>query len=132
MRCLLVGALVLVSLCGDARAWVDEGHKSVCKIAFGLAPADTRAADRKLIRSDTEFDTFTDSCVFPDHPRVRAPGHGSDQDEILRHARIVVRPADGNVSFSQDFLDANEPLVKEQLQRADARLARLLDTAFEN
>jgi S1/P1 Nuclease len=28
-----------------------------------------------LIRSDAEFDTFTDSCVFPDHPRKRAPEH---------------------------------------------------------
>jgi hypothetical protein len=74
MRCFLVGAhFVLVSLCGDTRAWGDEGHKIVCEITFRLAQADTRAAVRKLIRSDTEFDTFTDSYVFPDHPRIRAP-----------------------------------------------------------
>jgi hypothetical protein len=53
----------------------DEGHKIVCEIAFRLAQPDKRAAVRKLIRSDTEFDTFSESCVFPDHPRKRASEH---------------------------------------------------------
>jgi hypothetical protein len=269
MRCFLVGAFVLVSLCGEARAWGDEGHKIVCEIAFRLAQADTRAAVRKLIRSDTEFDTFTDSCIFPDHPRIRAPEHfinlprdssGLTSDTcpqagkcvltaILNDSKVLSSKAekvtdrlialkslghwvgdihqplhvsfeddrggnnikvdgkcsgnlhatwdvclvenavgpdvqeaatdlidsitpemktkwsasdprdwanesfaiseavktqycvmhgsscdqpDGNISISQDYLDANEPLVKEQLQRAGVRLARLLDTAFGN
>jgi S1/P1 Nuclease len=72
MRYFMLAALALLSVCGEARAWGDEGHKVVCEIAFRLAQPDTRAAVRKLIRSDTEFDTFTDSCVFPDHPRKRA------------------------------------------------------------
>ena len=67
--------LALVSQCGNAHAWGDEGHKIVCEIAFRLAQPDTRAAIRKLIRSDTEFDTFSESCVFPDHPRKRASEH---------------------------------------------------------
>ena len=56
MRCLLVA---LVSQCGDAYAWGDEGHKIVCEIAFRLAQPDTRSAVRKLIRSHTEVDTFS-------------------------------------------------------------------------
>ena len=75
MRCFLLAIMVLGSLCSNAWAWGDEGHKIVCDIAFRLAQPDTRAAIRKLIRSDTEFDTFADSCVFPDHPRKRAPEH---------------------------------------------------------
>jgi hypothetical protein len=76
MRCFLLAILALVSIFGgNAWAWGDTGHKIVCEIAFRLAQPDTRAAVRKLIRSDSEFDTFTDSCVFPDHPRKRASEH---------------------------------------------------------
>jgi nuclease S1 len=63
------------AFCGNAWAWGDTGHKIVCEIAFQLAAADTRAAIRKLIRTDQEFDTFADSCIFPDHPRKRASEH---------------------------------------------------------
>jgi hypothetical protein len=38
----------------------------------------------------------------------------------------------GSVSIGTDYLDANEPVVKEQLQKAGVRLARILDTAFGN
>ena len=75
MRFPLVVVLALLALCTEARAWGDEGHKVVCEIAFRLAQPDTRAAVRRLIRSDTEFDTFSDLCVFPDHPRIRASEH---------------------------------------------------------
>jgi len=39
---------------------------------------------------------------------------------------------DGSVSITMEYLDANEPIVKEQLQKAGVRLARILDTAFGN
>jgi hypothetical protein len=38
----------------------------------------------------------------------------------------------GSVSISADYLDANEQVVKERLQKAGVRLARILDTAFGN
>ena len=75
MRFFLIASIAVVAFCSEARAWGDEGHKIVCEIAFRLAQPDTRAAIRRLIRSDTEFDNFSDSCVFPDHPRIRAPEH---------------------------------------------------------
>ena len=75
MRYILLSVLALISQCGNAHAWGDEGHKIVCEIAFRLTQPDTRAAVRKLIRSDTEFDTFSESRVFPDHPRKRASEH---------------------------------------------------------
>ena len=75
MRYVLLVMLAPVWQCGSAHAWEDEGHKIVCEIAFRLAQPDTRAAVRKLIRSDTEYDAFSESCVFPDHPRKRASEH---------------------------------------------------------
>lgn len=75
MRCLSLAVILWAALCGQAAAWGDEGHKIVCEIAFRLAQPDTRAAVRKLIKSGTEFDTFAESCVFPDHPRIHAPRH---------------------------------------------------------
>jgi len=269
MRCFLLAIIAFASLCSNAWAWGDEGHKIVCDIAFRLAQPDTRAAIRKLIRSDTEFDTFADSCVFPDHPRRRAPehfinfprdSHGLTSDEcpgadkcvltaILNDSQVLasksekradrlialkslghwvgdihqplhasfeddrggnsirvngncsgnlhgtwdnclVRSAvgpdvtdaatdlingittemkarwneseprdwanesfaiaeaaktqyciingsscdepEGSITINQEYLDANEPVVKEQLQKAGVRLAKLLDTAFGN
>jgi hypothetical protein len=75
VRIFLLAAFALALFSGDAHAWGDTGHKVVCEIAFRLAQPDTRAAIRKLIRSDSEFDTFSESCVFPDHPRKRPSEH---------------------------------------------------------
>lgn len=52
-----------------------EGHQIVCEIAYRLATVDTRAAIRKLIRNDQEYDTFSEACVYPDHPHKRASEH---------------------------------------------------------
>lgn len=38
----------------------------------------------------------------------------------------------GSVSIGVNYLNVNEPVVKEQLQKAGVRLARILDTAFGN
>lgn len=75
MRYILLIMLALATGCENANAWGDEGHKIICEMAFRLAQPNTRAAVRRLIRSDTEFDTFSESCVFPDHPRRRASEH---------------------------------------------------------
>jgi hypothetical protein len=70
---LLLALLLLFASGGNAWAWGDIGHTVVCEIAFRLAAPDTRAAIRKLIRDDPQFDTFGESCTFPDHPHTRAP-----------------------------------------------------------
>ena len=67
--------LILVSLGSEARAWGDLGHKVICEIAFRLVQPDTRAAINQLMQLDREFKTFSDSCVHPDHPRIRASEH---------------------------------------------------------
>ncbi|MDA9420993.1 S1/P1 nuclease [Bradyrhizobium sp. CCBAU 53380] len=75
MRRFSLAAVFLLAFCTHASAWGDEGHKIVCEIAYRLAQPDTRAAIRKLIQADKVFDTFSDSCVFPDHPRIRRTEH---------------------------------------------------------
>lgn len=37
---------------------------------------------------------------------------------------------EGRVVISADYLATNEPIVKEQIQKAGVRLARLLDSIF--
>jgi S1/P1 Nuclease len=59
----------------DALAWGDEGHKTICQIAFDKVKPRTRAAINELIQADGEFNTFSDSCTWPDHPPKRAAEH---------------------------------------------------------
>ena len=73
--CCVLAMLVLVSLGGEARAWGDLGHKVICEIAYRLVQPDTRATIDQLMRLDREFKTFSDSCIYPDHPRIRASEH---------------------------------------------------------
>ena len=48
------------AMSGNAWAWGDEGHKIVCEIAMRLAVPSTRAEIRRLIKTDSEFDFFSD------------------------------------------------------------------------
>ena len=68
-------ALLGVAITTDAHAWGDTGHKIVCEIAFKTVKPSTRAAIIKLIRADGQFETFSDACTWPDHPRKRAEEH---------------------------------------------------------
>jgi hypothetical protein len=73
-RLALVLATFFAMTC-NAWAWGDEGHRIVCEIAMRLAVSSTRAEIRRLIKTDSEFDFFSDSCTWPDHPRKRAAEH---------------------------------------------------------
>ena len=75
MRALMLASLGLFAFCGHAWAWGSTGHQIVCEIAFRLAATDTRAAIRKLISKDDEYNTFSESCIFPDRPPKRRPEH---------------------------------------------------------
>jgi hypothetical protein len=69
---------IVASVAGASRdgwAWGDQGHKVICEIAMRLAQPSTRAEIQKLISNDDRFDSFSDSCTWPDHPRQRASEH---------------------------------------------------------
>lgn len=89
LRGLSLAALALASLSDNARVWSDPGHKIICEIAFRLAHQDTRAAIRRLMESDTEFKTFSDSCVFPDHPfRGQAHAHNGATRGVAQRVHV--------------------------------------------
>ena len=72
---ILIALVVLFPISSDAWAWGDQGHKVICEIALRLAQPSTRAEIQKLISNDEWFGTFSDSCIWPDHPRQRASEH---------------------------------------------------------
>ena len=67
--------MVLFSFSSHTWAWGDEGHKVICEIAFRLVLLSSRAEIPRLIKTDTEFHRFSDSCIWPDHPRKRTAEH---------------------------------------------------------
>jgi hypothetical protein len=75
MRHIVLALVLLLPISGNAWAWGDEGHKVICEIAMRLVQPSTRAEIQKLISSDDRFDSFSDSCTWPDHPRQRAGEH---------------------------------------------------------
>ena len=56
-------------------AWGDVGHKIVCEIAFHELNDTARAKVTELIGRDPEFQSFADSCIWPDHPKRRRVEH---------------------------------------------------------
>jgi hypothetical protein len=50
------------------------GIKSFVKLLRSVRP-ETQTAINRLIKLDSEYQTFSDSCVYPDHPRIRASEH---------------------------------------------------------
>ena len=75
LRLIMPLLLLLLSIGSDAWAWGDEGHKVICEIAFRLAKPSTQAEIQRLLKTDTEFNRFSNSCIWPDHPRKRTAEH---------------------------------------------------------
>jgi hypothetical protein len=67
--------LCVLAVTSEAHAWGDEGHKTVCQIAFDKVKPNTRVAIVRLIKADGQFKSFSDACTWPDHPRKRAGEH---------------------------------------------------------
>ena len=59
----------------EAAAWGDLGHKIVCQIAFEQLSEPVKKRVNALIKSDAQFASFSESCVWPDHPRKRPSEH---------------------------------------------------------
>jgi S1/P1 Nuclease len=51
------------------------GHKIVCETAFHELNDKAREEVGKLIATDDEFTAFSDSCIWPDHPKRRRVEH---------------------------------------------------------
>jgi len=78
LPCLTVSFVVVLGSIGEAGpawGWGDLGHKIVCQIAFQELNDKARTEVVRLIALDEAFDSFTDACTWPDHPRKRAEEH---------------------------------------------------------
>jgi hypothetical protein len=75
LRLMVVLLVAVFPISSVAWAWGDEGHKVICEIALRLVQPNTRAEIQKLISADERFNSFSDSCTWPDHPRQRASEH---------------------------------------------------------
>src|SRR4051795_7790348 len=75
VKCCVAALLASLMFGGSAHAWGDNAHKVICAIAFELAEPHTQDEIQDLIALDPKYSSFSDSCVFPDHPRIRAPEH---------------------------------------------------------
>ncbi|HEX8480653.1 MAG TPA: S1/P1 nuclease [Allosphingosinicella sp.] len=63
---------------GNARAWGQGGHYTVCAIAYlNLTPAAKAEVDR-LVALNGRFPGFVETCTFPDNPVSRANEHYSN------------------------------------------------------
>ena len=49
--------------------------RSFARLPSAWPSRDTRAEIQRLIKTDTELHSFSDSCIWPDHPRKRAAEH---------------------------------------------------------
>ena len=74
LTCLAV-SLALIGSASPVWAWGDLGHQIVCQIAFQELNDKARAEVIRLIALDEAFDSFTNACTWPDHPRKRAEEH---------------------------------------------------------
>jgi hypothetical protein len=75
MRLGFVAMTLTLLLPQPADAWGDRGHRIICEIALQeLTPAAKHEVSR-LMALDTEFTSFSDACIWADHPRKRADEH---------------------------------------------------------
>lgn len=91
-------SLAAVAWSQPAIAWGDYGHKIICEIAFQELETTARERVKVLIRLDPEFRYFSDSCVWPDHPRQRAKEH------FINLPRSVLSVNDTNCPLSDQCL----------------------------
>lgn len=128
MRRLLLATLILGSLCGNAWAWGDTAHQIICEMAFRLAKPTTQTEIQRLINSDPAgtYPDFSESCVMPDHPRIRASEHflnlprdstglSSDQCPLAPACVLTAILSDLAIVSSRKETDARRLLALESL-----------------
>jgi len=85
-------ALSLALIVAPSPVWAcgDLGHRVICQIAFQELNDTARNEVIRLIALDPTFDSFTDACTWPDHPRKRAEEHFVNVPRSLQAIRVRV------------------------------------------
>ena len=145
MRLLLFANLILGLFCSHAWAWGDTAHQVICEVAFRLAKPATQVEIQRLINSDpaATFPDFSESCVFPDHPRIRAPEHflnlprgsaglSSDQCPQAQKCVLTAILSDQRTLASKDETDVNRLLALKSLGHWVGDIHQPLHVSFED
>ncbi len=145
MRLLLFLNLILGFFCSHAWAWGDTAHQVICEIAFQMTKPATQAEIQRLINSDPSatFPDFSEACVFPDHPRIRAPEHylnlprdsaglSSDQCPLAQKCVLTAILSDQKTLASKDETDANRLLALKSLGHWVGDIHQPLHVSFED
>ncbi len=145
MRPLLLATLILGFFCSHAWAWGDTAHQVICEVAFRLAKPATQVEIQRLINSDPSatFPDFSESCVFPDHPRIRAPEHflnlprdsaglSSDQCPLAQKCVLTAILSDQKTLASKNETDANKRLALKSLGHWVGDIHQPLHVSFED
>jgi S1/P1 Nuclease len=71
------GMVILLGLLGarDVYAWGDTRHHIICEITFQELNPQARAGVIQLLQRDADLSLFSQTCIWPDHPRMRASEH---------------------------------------------------------
>jgi hypothetical protein len=145
MRRILLATFFLVSLCGGASAWGDTAHQVVCEMAFRLAKSATQAEIQRLINSDASgtYPDFSEACVLPDHPRIRAPEHflnlprdsaglTSDNCPLAQKCVLTAILSDLKVLSDKNESDARKLLALESIGHWVGDIHQPLHVSFED
>jgi hypothetical protein len=145
MRSVLLGGLFLGWFCSNALAWGDTAHQVICEVAFRLTKPATQAEIQRLINSDPSaaFPDFSESCVFPDHPRIRASEHflnlprnsvglSSDRCPLAEKCVMTAILSDQKILAFKDETDANRLLALKSLGHWVGDIHQPLHVSFED
>jgi hypothetical protein len=145
MRRILLAMLFLGSFCGNALAWGDTAHQVICEVAFRLAKPATQFEIQRLINSDptAKFPDFSESCVLPDHPRIRAREHflnlprdsaglASDNCPLAQNCVLTAIIGDFKIVSSKNEPDAKRLLALESLGHWVGDIHQPLHVSFED
>lgn len=145
MRLLLFANLILGLFCSHAWAWGDTAHQVICEVAFRLAKPATQVEIQRLIDSDPSatFPDFSESCVLPDHPRIRAPEHflnlprdstglTSDNCPLAQACVLTAIIGDLKIVSSRNEPDAKRLLALESLGHWVGDIHQPLHVSFED
>lgn len=117
--------LALAALCitPAAYGWGDQGHQIVCAIALKEVSAPTRAKITKIMAKDTQYHTFWEACIWPDHPKKRRPEHFVNVPRDT--AKITTDTCAGSDQCLFDAIHTDLGVLSDPKASAAARLASL-------
>ena len=100
-------SMTLIVAASPAWAWGDLGHKVICQIAFQELNDKARNEVIRLMALDATFNSFTDACTWPDHPRKRAEEHFINVGRSVHTITVAQCPAVPKCLFTAIPVDLN-------------------------